>query len=134
MTVEPTDEADRLASGVIGAAIEVHRILGPGYLEKIYEEAMAIEFGLRGISFSRHHPTDVVYKGHTLGEGQIDFLVGGSSGRRAENCRFVRRDPQGAGHLIPEGHGPSPRLAHQLPRACSQGWNQASRILARVEA
>ena len=55
MRKEPSTETDLLATAVIGAAIEVHRILGPGYLEKTYEEALAIEFHLREIPFSRQH-------------------------------------------------------------------------------
>jgi GxxExxY protein len=54
--IEPDGELDRLAHEVIGAAIEVHRHLGPGYLESVYEEALAIELGLRGISFQRQVP------------------------------------------------------------------------------
>ncbi len=77
MRREPSPEADRLAHEVIGAAIEVHRILGPGYLEKTYEEALAVEFRLRDIPFSRQHPIALLYKGHAVGEGQLDFLVGG---------------------------------------------------------
>lgn len=77
MKQEPSEEVDRLASAVIGAAIEVHRILGPGYLEKTYEEALAVEFELRGIPFSRQHPIALTYQGHAIGEGRLDFLVGG---------------------------------------------------------
>ncbi|VTS04866.1 GxxExxY protein [Tuwongella immobilis] len=77
MKQEPSEAVDRLASSVIGAAIEVHRVLGPGYLEKVYEEALAIEFGLRGISCSRQHSIALTYKGHAIGEGRLDFLVGG---------------------------------------------------------
>lgn len=66
-----------MARRVIGAAIEVHRILGPGYLEKVYEEALAIEMTLQGIPFQRQSPVAVPYKGHTVGEGKLDFLVGG---------------------------------------------------------
>ena len=77
MKSEPSEEVDRLATAVIGSAIEVHRILGPGYLEKTYEEALAIEFGLREIPFSRQHAIVLNYKGHAIGEGRLDFLVGG---------------------------------------------------------
>ena len=76
--IEPDGELDRLAHEVIGAAIEVHRHLGPGYLESVYEEALAIELGLRGISFQRQVPIAVIYKGKTIGEGRLDMLVGGN--------------------------------------------------------
>ena len=64
-----------LTEKVIGAAIEVHRILGPGYLESVYEEALAIEFDLRKIVFSRQHIVAVRYKNRSIGEGRLDFLV-----------------------------------------------------------
>jgi len=69
---------DRLAHGVIGAAIEVHSVLGPGYLESVYEEAMSIELGLRGIPFSRQADIAVSYKGQQVGKGTMDLLVGGT--------------------------------------------------------
>jgi len=74
--IEPNKRLDRLARTVIGAAIEVHRHLGPGYLESIYEEALAIELGLKGIRFERQKPISVIYKGHNVGEGRMDILVG----------------------------------------------------------
>lgn len=73
---EPAVEVDELARRVIGAAIEVHRTLGPGYLESVYEEALGVELRLRGIPFARQHPVRVAYKDHTVGEGRLDFLVG----------------------------------------------------------
>ncbi|MFH1463663.1 MAG: GxxExxY protein [Pseudomonadota bacterium] len=63
---------------VIGVAIEVHRILGPGYLESVYEEALAIELGARGIPFERQHGFTITYKGTVVGSGRLDFLVVGS--------------------------------------------------------
>ncbi|MGL6077101.1 MAG: GxxExxY protein [Fimbriiglobus sp.] len=77
MKREPTLEEDELARRLIGAAIEVHRVLGPGYLEKVYEEALAVEMTLQGIPFQRQPCVSVPYKGHTVGEGKLDFLVGG---------------------------------------------------------
>jgi GxxExxY protein len=50
---EPGEAIDKLAHEVIGAAIEVHRTLGPGYLESVYEEALAVELTLHGIPFTR---------------------------------------------------------------------------------
>jgi len=75
---EPSKSQDALARRVIGAAIEVHRTLGPGFLETIYEEAIAVEFELRGISFERQPGVDVTYKGRPIGMGRPDFIVGGS--------------------------------------------------------
>jgi len=50
---EPSEELDLLAHEVIGAAIEVHRLLGPGFLESVYEEALTIEMTMRKIPFTR---------------------------------------------------------------------------------
>ena len=60
-----------MASGVIGAAIEVHRNLGPGYLESMYEEALTVELRLRGIPFKGQMPIAVRYKGYDIGEGRL---------------------------------------------------------------
>ncbi len=76
MRKEPSAEVDCLASSVIGAAIEVHRTLGPGFLEKTYENALAVEFKLRDIPFIKQQPIALTYKGHDIGEGYLDFLVG----------------------------------------------------------
>jgi GxxExxY protein len=67
--------SDELTERVIGAAIEVHRILGPGLLESIYEEALCIELELRGIAFARQRELDVVYKRHIIKGLRIDLLV-----------------------------------------------------------
>ena len=67
---------EQYAHDVIGAAIAIHRDPGPGYLESVYEEALNIEFDLCGIPYSRQHPISVTYKGHTVGENRLDFLIG----------------------------------------------------------
>lgn len=69
------DTINALTEKVIGAAIEVHREIGPGYLESIYEQALAIEFAERRIRFSQQHPIHICYKGFAVGEGRLDFLV-----------------------------------------------------------
>ena len=71
--IDPT--MNKLTEAVIGAAIEVHRHLGPGYLEATYEQALCIELNLRGIAFDRQHPIHLIYKGHPVGEGKLDLLV-----------------------------------------------------------
>ncbi len=73
---EPSEDIDRLAHDVIGAAIEVHRNLGPGFLESVYEEALCVELGLRGIEFERQLSHGIDYKGHRVGEGRLDLVIG----------------------------------------------------------
>lgn len=65
-----------LSRQVIGAAIEVHRHLGPGLLESIYENALCIELTLRGVPFVRQHRVELQFKCHTVGDGRLDLLVG----------------------------------------------------------
>ncbi len=60
---------------IIAAAIRVHRELGPGFLESVYEEALAVEFALSGIQFVRQKPIALFYKDHQIGEHRLDFLV-----------------------------------------------------------
>ncbi len=60
---------------VIAAAIRVHRELGRGFLETVYEEALAVEFALSGVQFSRQHPVPLFYKDHQIGEHRLDFLI-----------------------------------------------------------
>jgi len=65
-----------LTHKIIGAAIEVHRQLGPGLLESAYEECLARDLSLRGLSFERQKPIPVIYKGVKLECGyRIDLLV-----------------------------------------------------------
>lgn len=74
-TNEPSEQLDQLAHEVIGAALEVHKRLGPGFLESVYEEALCIELNLRNIPFERQIPIDVEYKGTMVGQGRIDMLI-----------------------------------------------------------
>lgn len=74
---EPSDEVDRLAFAVLGASIEVHNELGPGHDESAYEKALCIELTRRGIPFVHQSRYTLMYKGHEVGMGRIDLLVGG---------------------------------------------------------
>lgn len=67
---------DNLTYKVIGAAIEVHKFLGPGLLESVYQQCLAREFHLRGISYQRHLEVPIDYKGLEIESPlRCDFLV-----------------------------------------------------------
>jgi GxxExxY protein len=69
-------KADELSREIIGAAIEVHKHLGPGLFESAYEECLCCELGLRGIAFKRQVPLPLNYKGIKLECGyRLDLLV-----------------------------------------------------------
>ena len=70
------EETEVLATRVIGAAIEVHRHLGPGLPELVYRNALMHEFDLQGIPHQCEVPVPVDDKGKRVGEGRVDFLVG----------------------------------------------------------
>lgn len=72
---EPDSHLNALAGSVIGAAIEVHRELGPGFLESVYEEALVVELELRGIPFTAQQTVEVSYKGRRVGEGRMDLVI-----------------------------------------------------------
>lgn len=70
-----TGLTDSLTQEIIGAAIEVHKNLGPGLLESIYEEALCYELELRGLRFVRQFSIDVIYKGRAIKGQRIDLIV-----------------------------------------------------------
>ena len=64
-----------LSYSITGAAMEVHRLLGPGYLETVYQAALAHEFTLRGIPFEQRRKLPVTYKGIPVGDYVADMVV-----------------------------------------------------------
>ena len=66
-----------LSTRVIGAAIEVHKTLGPGFLESFYEEALSIELDILGIPYERQKPIEITYRNRKIGEHRLDLIVGG---------------------------------------------------------
>jgi GxxExxY protein len=74
---EPGARMDAVASAILHAAIEVHRVLGPGFLEAVYENALSIERTDRGIRFARQPTVPVVYKERLVGDMRPDLLVDG---------------------------------------------------------
>jgi GxxExxY protein len=71
------DELNRVSERIIGAAIAVHRELGPGFLESIYEQAMRLELEARGLRFECEKAIAVLYRGTPIPGQRIDLLVGG---------------------------------------------------------
>ncbi|MBW1741776.1 MAG: GxxExxY protein [Deltaproteobacteria bacterium] len=69
-------DINKISSKIIGAAIEVHKALGPGLLESAYEECLCHELSLRGLSFESQKPLPVNYKGKRLDCGyRLDIVV-----------------------------------------------------------
>lgn len=72
---DPDPQLEACTYAVIGAAIEVHRHLGPGFLESIYEEALVRELGSRGLQVQQQLVIPVLYKGSVIAESRVDLLV-----------------------------------------------------------
>src|ERR1051326_3279510 len=72
---KPESDNEPLINRVIGAAIRVHTELGPGFLESLYEEALAVEFHALGIQFERQKPIPIFYRSQPIGEHRVDLLV-----------------------------------------------------------
>jgi GxxExxY protein len=70
-----TLEHEELTGRIIGAAIEVHKQLGPGFIESIYENALTVELRTRGISFLRQLTVPVLYRDLEVGLHKLDLLV-----------------------------------------------------------
>lgn len=69
-------QRDSLTEEIIGAAIDVHRVLGPGLLESAYQECLCVELGLRNLRFSSQVALPVEYKGHLVDLGyRLDLVV-----------------------------------------------------------
>jgi GxxExxY protein len=64
-----------ITSQIIGCAIEVHKILGNGFQEVIYQRALALELKLQGINFQREVEMDIYYKEEKIGNRRVDFLI-----------------------------------------------------------
>ena len=70
-------ENEFITEKIIGCAIEVHKTLGSGLLESIYEEALCYEFQLQNINFERQKEVDVIYKNKVIKGQRLDLLVEG---------------------------------------------------------
>jgi GxxExxY protein len=74
--LESLDSLKELTEKIIGAAVEIHKVLGPGLLESAYEGCLAHELSLLNVSFERQVPLQVTYRSFVLDCGyRLDFLV-----------------------------------------------------------
>ena len=75
MSLEFPKQNDPFTEKIIGCAIEVHRMLGPGLLEATYESALAVELKLASLNFERQLAVPIIYKGQSVGEYRLDLVV-----------------------------------------------------------
>jgi GxxExxY protein len=73
--INPQYPHSELTGRIIGCAMEVHRILGNGFQEVIYQRALEIEMKQRGLSFRREQEMRIFYKGAEIGSRRVDFFV-----------------------------------------------------------
>lgn len=77
MVVKSEYPLSELTGKIIGCAMEVHRVLGNGFQEVIYQRALAQEMHLQKLSFNREQEMEIIYKGEIIGTRRVDFLVEG---------------------------------------------------------
>jgi len=83
-------DINELSSSIIGAAIEVHKALGPGLLESAYEECLSHEFSFRNFSFERQKSLPLIYKGKKLDcSYRLDLVVGNAIILELKSCEKI---------------------------------------------
>jgi hypothetical protein len=111
----------QLTERIIAAAIRVHKELGPGFLEIMYEEALAVELGDVGITFERQKLLPIFYHEHLIGEHRLDLLVRGKGYPRTKSNLRVGEDSLRHRAFLPEslwaaGRAPTQFRLHQVDR------------------
>src|SRR5688572_23112781 len=80
---------EEFSERIIGCCIRVHRQLGPGFLGKVYEEALAIELEKSGLRFERQKLVVIMYEDRPVGEHRLDVLVEGSVVLELKACAGI---------------------------------------------
>lgn len=98
-------ENDKLTETIIGCAMEVHRRLGPGYLESVYEKAFMIELKRAGISCQNQKPIEVTYRDEAVGEFVADIVIEGRVILELNACQTLhqRHEAQLVNYLVATG-------------------------------
>jgi GxxExxY protein len=78
-----------LSELIIGGCIRVHRALGPGFLESIYEEALSVEFAKASIVFERQKAVMISYDGKAIGEHRLDYLINSRVVLELKACKNI---------------------------------------------
>ena len=99
------NEIDRLTERIIGCAMEVHRQLGPGYLESVYEKALSIELRASGFECANQIAIPVVYRGQSVGDFVADIIVEGKVIVELKACQtlHVQHEAQLVNYLTATG-------------------------------
>jgi len=69
------NDINALTHKIIGCAMEVHKVMGNGFQEVIYQRALSIEFSYQGLEFEREKEMGLMYRGHDIGARRVDFFV-----------------------------------------------------------
>ena len=98
-------ENDALTEQIIGCAMEVHRRLGPGYLESVYEKALVIELGIQGLPCQSQVALPVSYREQPVGDFVADIVVAGAVILELKACQFLhaRHEAQLVNYLVATG-------------------------------
>ncbi len=118
-----------MAYRAIGAAIEVHRLLGPGFLESVYQESLEVEFGLRGIACEPRKPVAINYKGHFRRRRSIRVSGWRYLSCRTKSCRKASPHQRRPSYLLSKNDQKNPRPSHQLQRSHPQRRHQTNNSL-----
>jgi GxxExxY protein len=123
-------ERDPLTEKVIGCAIEVHKNLGPGLLENIYESALCAELETTGLLFRRQSIFPVIYKGKPIGEHRIDLII--ANALIVELKSVERFDPIFEAQVLTyfKNHRIQTRIAVKFQFPIAQGRNKTFRFVA----
>ena len=73
--IDYSKDINSLTHKIIGCAMEVHKVLGNGFQEVIYQRSLAIEFSYQGLAFEREKEMELTYRGHDIGTRRVDFFV-----------------------------------------------------------
>ena len=124
-----------LTEKIIKAFYNVYHVLGYGFLEKVYENAMAIELRKLGVTFTQQSPISVYYEGEVVGEYFADLVVEGkvivelkavsklADEHEAQLLNYLKATPNEVGLLL--NFGPEPQIARKIydnPRKGAMGW------------